>query len=192
MVAKTNTVVDPRAVMIVPINTPMTNDTVSASRRPNCVALRTQGWTIKKFQKFQEIYVIVDDVSRISCNEYDVYHECDCIKRGSDQCSVLRLTSVDLKTLCDNDSKVQEIKSSDCGFVLLHFLDRCSARDHVACWLVWLKQFSQFICELRALHILHVIKRKSLFIVPDVNVGSLNKQRANWPAWFHCIYILDS
>ena len=62
-----------------------------------------------------------------------MYHECDCIKRGSDQCSVLRLTSVDLKTLCDNDSKVQEIKSSDCGFVLLHFLDRCSARDHVAC-----------------------------------------------------------
>lgn len=68
MISDTNAIVDPWTVVIVPIDTAVADDTVSATRSSYGMAFGAQRGTIKKLQQFHEVNVMVHNISWIGKN----------------------------------------------------------------------------------------------------------------------------
>lgn len=72
MIFDSDTVVDPGAVMVIPVNTFVTDDTMSGAARPNDLAFGTQALRFKSLQKFHKTYSLIFHVSRVFTSQTDM------------------------------------------------------------------------------------------------------------------------
>ena len=73
MVANADAVVDPRTMVVVPVNALVANHAVAASGSADCVALGAQGGAVEELEEFDEFDVLVCYVAGV--DEYEEYVE---------------------------------------------------------------------------------------------------------------------